>query len=1064
MRRIRGVALPATLALFSVTAWSQTSAAIRGVAFHIEKQPVRKALRQWAEQSGLQVVFSDMGSALDQKVAQSVSGEHAPEVALKQMLAATDLEYEFVTERVVRISATLGETAKSKKEKVKDVDRPQAVVANGPQPIRLAQADNVHSSKSGPNDEDAASGVQMAGAGIPEVLVKGSRILNFDIRRSRDDAQPYVVFSRTEIERSGARNIEEFLRSGLAANTSAGSNAQTGPSVGTRSQINLRGLGTEQTLILIDGRRAVSPVFQGSPDQPDVNGIPLSAVERIEVLPTTASGIYGGGATGGVVNIVLRRDYSGLEARVAYGNSFDAGAPTRQVDLSAGINLEEGRTNILIAGTYSNSDPLATRDRELVQRGRAAIIAANPASTTIFGANPPLGATPNIRSATTVNGMLENLTLKEGNIPLNSTFTHIPLGYAGTDSDGGAALVENAGTYNLDLPDTAQALGGGLRSLMGGPTLKSLTLTVRREFAPRLQAFITGSSSRTDNEYIASALTGTFNMPANAPGNPFNQAIRVTVPIKDGDVVLNSPSEDLRLVGGVIIQLPRNWSAGVDYTWHRAENRFLGTQSLMASAANAVNSGALPVLVDLQAFPTDFSSFLNPRTTNKPFVSTLKNPMARVAGPAISLPAGSITISGMVERREEFFDESAVLLPDGSPFSVFPSKSQIVESVYLEARVPLASDQHHIRGIRELELQLAGRYDDYTTHGVTNSVSGPTQPVRATGRQRSANPTFGIKYRPLRDVMLRTSYSGGFLPPSVLEMAPIPTTTPIAITDPKRGGESTIVAAGQILTGGNPNLKPEQSESWSIGLVFTPRLLDGFRMSVDYTRIDKRDEIRSVPGGNQGVVNNEDLLQSRITRGQPEPGDPFGVGPIVRVDATLINLARTSVRAFDVSLDQHASLGRLGSIDVFAFGTWHTHYRTQLLPNSPVVENVGSTSAFPLKFRGSAGVSWRKGPWAAGWSARYFDSYRLIQDQQIADQGNGGAVPSQIYHDVFARYQFSGEESLVPSILKNTDIQLTIKNVFNKDPPVDVSNTISLYSLYGDPRLATYLLSMRRAF
>ena len=195
-------------------------------------------------------------------------------------------------------------------------------------------------------------------------------------------------------------------------------------------------LGANQTLILIDGRRSAGANLSGSPQQPDLNGIPLAAIERIEVLPTTASGIYGGGATGGVINVVLRRDYSGLESRVSYENSFDSGAIKRRVDLATGFNLEGGKTTVLLAGNYSNANALAVGDRDLVQRGRNRILENNGfGGFDTLGIIPPLGATTNIRSQTGAN-----LTLKSGGA-LNSPITFVPIGYAGAGSDAGAGLV-----------------------------------------------------------------------------------------------------------------------------------------------------------------------------------------------------------------------------------------------------------------------------------------------------------------------------------------------------------------------------------------------------------------------------------------------------------------------------------------------------------------------------------------------------------------------------------------------------------------------------------------------
>ena len=296
-----------------------------------------------------------------------------------------------------------------------------------------------------------------AGEITPEILVVGSRpTLNADIRRSEDDSQPYVVVGREEIERSGATDVEDLLRRTLTMQTRPATASQSdGSSAGNSTNIALRGLDSRQTLILVDGRRLASRGDRGSQEQPDLGGIPLLAIERIEVLPTSASGIYGGGATGGVINIILRRDYSGIEVQLGYGNVLRGDAPDRRIDLAGGLSFNNRRTSITFSASVQDREPLLFNDTGLIERGRAEILANNPAFF-FNAANPPLGATPNVR---TVDGT--NLRLKPGfgGATLTSPFTFVPVGYRGVLNDGVAALTANAGQYNLDLANTAQANG-----------------------------------------------------------------------------------------------------------------------------------------------------------------------------------------------------------------------------------------------------------------------------------------------------------------------------------------------------------------------------------------------------------------------------------------------------------------------------------------------------------------------------------------------------------------------------------------------------------------------------
>ena len=231
-----------------------------------------------------------------------------------------------------------------------------------------------------------------------------------DIRRTRDDPQPYVIYGRETIEQSTASSLQSFLRDRLPMNTTGLPNGQLVSTLGNQSNFNLRGLGANQTLILINGHRASpGPSYGSAPRQSDINSIPMSAVERIEVLPATASGIYGGSATGGVINIILRHDYAGSEVKATYGNSFESDVAQRRIDLSTGFNLEGGKTHVLVIGSFSDQNQLTLQERpDLAERYYSTAL-QNAPTQVLPSARPPLGSTPNIRSA---NG--SNLVLKTG--------------------------------------------------------------------------------------------------------------------------------------------------------------------------------------------------------------------------------------------------------------------------------------------------------------------------------------------------------------------------------------------------------------------------------------------------------------------------------------------------------------------------------------------------------------------------------------------------------------------------------------------------------------------------
>ncbi len=1057
-RRILKFAVAAALvSSLNVSADDLAGALDRTISVNIPPQKVSTALLQLSEQAGVQVLMP--GELVDRHSTRGVKGSMSIEQALRTLLDGTTLQFKAAGENAIGIEA-VRDTAASYSGAA--VFRTASALADA-SGSRSAQAQSSEANLI----DDAGSESDVARAlNIPEVLVQGSRMLNMDIKRSRDDVQPYVVFDRETIVNSGAISVEDFLKQRLPMNGAGSSNNQSATnSFGNASTINLRGLGAAQTLILIDGRRASSLVSFGEPSQPDLNGIPLAAIERIEVLPTTASGIYGGSATGGVVNVVLRRDYSGGQVQMSYENVLDGHAPTRRVDMSLGLPLESGKTSVLLVGSYTEQDALLVKDRPFLRDARARILANNP-DYLYSNPTPPLGATPNIRS---IDG--SDLVLRGSNTSLNSPVTHVPAGYSGLASDGGAAFLRNAGSYNLGMAQSTQA-DGGLMPLTSAPTIESLGLTVRRRFTSSVEAYVDGFVSNNESLATTSEIYQTFDVPENSPVNPFTTPVRVAVPLGAGDAQSRVTVQSRRASAGVIARLPVSWSMQADYTWSNSTlNHAFGALHRYEDAHAAIASGGLDIFRD----PTliDYSPFIDAQGRtyfDPPQSSVLHNGTMRLGGPIATIPGGAVDLSATLEYRKELYEQSFRVDPNFGLIS--PSRDQSVSSAYLETKIPLFSSRNARRGLQELELQIAARWDRYTVNGSTGFVmiapqfglTRENQPIeRFRNQLDSVNPTLGVRYKPIDDLAFRASYGTGFLPPSVGQLASSLTPSGVVL-DPRRGGTQT--AGIDLLSGGNPDLEPEESRSWSVGFVYTPSSISGARLSVDYTRIEKTDVVTNL--GVQQIVDNESLFASRITRGPNLPGDPVGwAGPITRIDATLANLNRSNVTAFDVALD-YVTESPVGTLEFFVVGTWQPDYETQLLALSPIENQIGLSYANPVEIKANGGVKLRRGNWNGGWLTRYLSSY------QVADPAwgetifiNQGArqIPRQIYHDVYASYTFSSasDASAAAGLLNGTEVRFGVKNVFDKEPPLDLLSAV-YYSQLGDPRLAAYYLTVTKSF
>lgn len=1032
-------AIAAAIGIAPMDAIAQASQATAEVQnYDIPAGSLRESLSAFGAQNQVQVVYRP--ELVADKQAPALRGAFAADVALQRLLEGSRLTWRRANARTYVLEP---EQASNSGEP----PRPRASVA--------------------PVEEEESF------VGLPAIMVHGTRTLNMDIHRTADDPQPYVIFDRETIQQSSAQNLEGFLRDRLPMNANGLANGQWISQAGSQSTFNLRGLGANQTLILVDGRRlAPGPAGSGSPRQSDINGIPLSAVERIEVLPATASGIYGGSATGGVINIILRQDYVGTEVKVSHGNTFESDVADRRIDMSTGFNLEGGKTNVLLVASHSDLNPLKLGERAALVDRYYDIVRANAPGLLLPPNNPPLGATPNIRSADGTD-----LVLRDGT-SLNSPITHIPAGYAGTAADGGQALVANAGSYGLGLAEGQQHVTGASTDIAQAPTSTALRATVRREFSPRVSTFLEADTSRTRTvgvfPYAAGAQISPYRVSASAPNNPFTGDILVTVPTDSLTGFLETEIKQDRATTGVVVALPAQWQGAANYTWARTRVRMDGAQGFSTGAdVAAVSGGEVDVLRDTRAFPVDLLSLLNPGVFDGLQYIKFQEAALRFAGPLFDLPAGPLVLSTLLEYRDEEFSDATWTQPGATLF--FPARSASAASVYVETKVPLVSERNARPGIQALELQLAARADEYRTLGRTGFViAGSSTPVvSARNEISSVNPTVALRYQPSADVAIRTSYATGFVPPGVGQLAPSLNTVPITLIDPRRGDTPTTLDAGQVLQGGNPDLNPEESRSWSLGVIVTPRFAEGLRLSLDYTRIRKTDNIASYPTGVLGLLNDEALFPDRVQRGPNLPGDPAGwAGPITLLNNTLFNIASAEIEALDLQVD-YSLTTEFGTFSVSGVATRQLHLKTTTLDGQPTLENVGVTYNNPQRFTGNAELKWQQHGWTAGWLARHYDAYLTANPSVpgnaavIALQGNDGRVPSQTYHDLFVSWTPELSPRSVPRFLLGAEFQFGLRNVFDKTPPFDanVYNLIRLFhSPLGDPLGRSWQVAVSKRF
>lgn len=996
-------------------------------SYNIPSGRLGDALNQLASQSKLQIIYSP--ELVKGKKAKALSGEHKWRDALQLLLAGSGLEWGFVNDTTVVIRA-------------KGNAHPSPAPA--PAPSKAASK---------------AASEQLTV--LPAVLVKGGTSLNTDVLRTEDDIQPYVVFDRQEIAQSQASNVEEFLRARLPMATDRGTSSRNDPVgnySGNRSSINLRGLGTNQTLILVDGRRAPGVLTDAGSDfaQPDVNGIPIASIDRIEILPGTASGIHGGGATGGVINIILRKDYSGAEVRLTYDNSFDTDSARRRIDVNSGFALESGRTRIMLSGSYADGNDLLAIDRDFIGPARQRAYENAPEW---FLRNADLSATqPNFR-----NALGDDLTLLDGT-PYGSSFGSVPVGYVG--GDGGAGLLAGAGVLDFAVP---AGVGGQQASLSAVPENQALNLTIRREMTEAIDAYLdlsaTNSTSVTRRNYRAPQIL----LEPGQAGNPFQDYVFVTLPPPNLDTETTTESSTQRVNGGVIVDLSHDWTAGLDLNWNRAANSYdlINNNIEPGAFAAAVAAGEVDLFRDLNQFPIDYSPFLLPDPYGLPSSpSYTKDYSARIAGPLFSLPAGQVRMTGLVSLRN---DQSPGLLRGSAAlgYTYYHPRSQVSNSVYVETLIPLVSEAQDVFLVHALEAQFSTRWDRYrtTTSPYVQYFEGEPRPEpdEATNTLTSTDYTAGLKFMPFSDLSIRASYSTGFLPPSLTQLLGFSYEDFMRYRDPRRGNTRSRNPM-TLIGGGNIDAKPEQSTSKSVGLIYTPSFAKGLRISVDYLRIDKTDEL--VYLNPVEILQYEALFPDRVVRGGHLPGDPADwAGVVTSLDTSILNASRSRVEATDFQVDYERDIGGLGWLRVYAVGTVQSTMGRQVASTSEEVNRVGFSDG-PGRLRFNVGVNWERGPWSLALNTQHYDKYKVFQSvASAADQATGAqiqgspTIPSQTYTDISGRYVYE------TGWLEGTEISFGIRNLFNKRPPLVATGDLSGgYSTFGDPRLRTYSVSIRKSF
>lgn len=821
---------------------------------------------------------------------------------------------------------------------------------------------------------------------MQRVEITGSSIK----RLQAETANPLSVIKAEEFIKQGLTTAQEALSRIPSNQTSMGSGNVVGGNTsglptGGQASADLRGLGGDKTLVLLNGRRLANHPYDTA--SVDLNMIPLSALDRVEVLRDGASAIYGTDAIGGVINFITKRSVTTTTITGEIVRPRQNGGDEERVNLSTGLgNLDTDGYNVFGVIDYHKQEAISSQQREFSKTGIIPSRGLNVTSGTTFPGNyfdPATGRTGNPGFASGCNP---------------------PFSVPGP---GGTCRQDY--TRQIDsLPDQEQMA----LYLKGSAKLGSHLASVEYLHS---QNEVTSRTAPPPQTGLILPATSRF-YPAGASGGPLSVNWR---PLEAGQRTIDSKGEADRLVLA-LEGLVSGWDykGGFSHSVSKSSEDFVGGYVQDAAFAAGVANGVLNpfALQDSAGRAYLESTALRGQVQS----AKVKNSALdfKASRDLMQLSGGPLAMAVGAELRHETanFDVNQAIASQASSSglsgSLPKSGSRNIQAVFTELSVPV---------IKDLEVQLAARFDRY------NDVGNTT------------NPKVGIRYQPTQALLLRGSASTGFRAPTLFEKNAPPSKNdtndsyndpilcPNGVPQPGANPLRDCDLQQFKLQGGNPNLKPEKSRSFSFGTVLAP--MPQLTLAADYWNIRLKDKIAALP--EQTIYGNFEKYRALFLR-NPD-GSPFAI------EDFLNNLGEVKTDGMDVSLTWRLPRSAAGAFNVTMDGTWVHQYDYQNEREGEFVHNVGRYADLAPVFRWqhTAAVNWNSGPWGATLSQSYKTGY---EDQNfVAPQFNNKVSSYSLWNLAGSYAGFRG-----------LTLMAGVKNLLDEDPPF--TNQGTMFQKGYDPR------------
>jgi len=997
----------------------------RVVHLDLPADSLSASLRLLAKQADLQISFptEDVAGLRSEPL----QGEYTPRDALSRLLKGTHLQA--VENGADSIAVR------------RNVAEPKSTSRQGPRPMeRIAPSETTTSA--------------LADERIESVIVTGSLIKRTDF----DTPSPVQVLTATDLVQSGYTSISSVLRDLSANGQGSLSQSFRGAFAGGASGVALRGLTVGATLTLIDGERMVAfPLTDdGQRTFVDVSSLPFSVVDRVEILKDGASSQYGSDAIAGVVNVILKKSFTGLQVNAEGGESSRRDGATEHLNAIGGIgDLSSDGYNAYLA--------LEWRHQDEIYVGNRLGLWTNLNWTPYGGVNKTPGAGSAVTACVTafpssLTGYLINPSTEA--LDGSEIFLHIACSNARLLADEcmyiDPRLEVQPQTGNLNvLGRFTTSLAGNWQGIVTASLFRSEAEQVFGRAVVQGINPDTPPNIATGPGVIPTVVNSTLfpiTVPANYPGNTFGAPAPFVYNFPElGQPYTQFVTNTYRLFGdlnGVWAGWDIDATAGAMYA---ATTQKISAQLNFVALQRALNDGYILGSPDGAAL---FAPLEEVTDTNTLQVLDLRatRALVQLSGGPLSLGAGVGYNHRYLYALEPPTVASGAQVGGDLGYAL---GSQTNFAGYTELVAPL---------LKQLELDGALRWDHYNTYG------------------SSTTPKFGVKYTPFRQLIFRGTYGQGFRAPNPAEAGEAALISGTGVfpdpvlcrTNPTTGFQrigsfpvtcSTYVNELQVT---NPNLKPETSTNYTVGFIVTP--VEQLEVSIDYWNIKvKRDIIPAYEAVNLGVssqsalfpiVRGPSVVLAQVTSVNPVTGAyttapaSTPVGLIDYQTFPYLNDTETQVNGLDVDLVSHVDIGASGHLSASLNYSHMFHY--YLSTPLGVTTDLAGTHG-PIGVSGDTGnpkdravltLRWERGPWNLTGTVNYTGAFNLTDPsigldtcgESIVEQGwwsssTGYTGPASFCKvdrfvdvDLYSEYSFS----------KHFTVHGAVLNLFDKPPPLDL--------------------------